>query len=68
MDLVTMITTMGSGFGKTCAIFFLTLLFSLPLGMVIAFLRMSKSKIVSNVTRFVISVLRGTPLMPERLA
>ncbi|CCX71072.1 MAG: amino acid ABC transporter permease [Christensenellales bacterium] len=68
MDLVTMITTMGSGFGKTCAIFFLTLLFSLPLGMVIAFLRMSKSKIVSNVTRFVISVLRGTPLMLQLIA
>ena len=59
---------MGSGFGKTCAIFFLTLLFSLPLGMVIAFLRMSKSKIVSNVTRFVISVLRGTPLMLQLIA
>lgn len=68
MDLVTMITPMGSGFGKTCAIFFLTLLFSLPLGMVIAFLRMSKSKIVSNVTRFVISVLRGTPLMLQLIA
>ena len=68
MDLVTMITTMGSGFGKPCAIFFLTLLFSLPLGMVIAFLRMSKSKIVSNVTRFVISVLRGTPLMLQLIA
>ena len=68
MDLVTMITTMGSGFGKTCAIFFLPLLFSLPLGMVIAFLRMSKSKIVSNVTRFVISVLRGTPLMLQLIA
>lgn len=68
MDLVTMITTMGSGFGKTCAIFFLTLLFSLPLGMVIAFLRMSKSKIVSNVTRFVISILRGTPLMLQLIA
>lgn len=68
MDLVTMITTMSSGFGKTCAIFFLTLLFSLPLGMVIALLRMSKSKIVSNVTRFVISVLRGTPLMLQLIA
>lgn len=68
MDLVTMITTMGSGFGKTCAIFFLTLLFSLPLGMVIALLRMSKSKIISNVTRFVISVLRGTPLMLQLIA
>ena len=59
---------MGSGCGKTCAIFLLTLLFSLPLGMVIAFLRMSKSKIVSNVTRFVISVLRGTPLMLQLIA
>lgn len=68
MDLVTMITTMSSGFGKTCAIFFLTLLFSLPLGMVIALLRMSKSKIISNVTRFVISVLRGTPLMLQLIA
>ena len=68
MDLVTMITTMSSGFGKTCAIFFLTLLVSLPLGMVSAFLRMSKSKIVSNVTRFVISVLRGTPLMLQLIA
>lgn len=68
MDLTTMITTMSSGFGKTCAIFFLTLLFSLPLGMVIALLRMSKSKIVSNVTRFVISVLRGTPLMLQLIA
>ena len=63
-----MITTMGSGFGKTCAIFFLTLLFSLPLGMVIALLRMSKNKIVSNVTRFIISVLRGTPLMLQLIA
>lgn len=68
MDLTTMITTMSSGFGKTCAIFFLTLLFSLPLGMVVALLRMSKSKIVSGVTRFIISVLRGTPLMLQLLA
>ena len=68
MVFVTLFITMGSGFGKTCAIFFLTLLFSLPLGMVIAFLRMSKSKIVSNVTRFVISVLRGTPLMLQLIA
>ena len=44
------------------------MLFSLPLGMVIALLRMSKSKIVSNVTRFVISVLRGTPLMLQLIA
>ncbi len=68
MTLQTMITVMAGGFGKTCAIFFLTLLFSLPLGMVVALLRMSKSKIVSSVTRFIISVLRGTPLMLQLLA
>ena len=68
MDLMTMIVKMSEGLGKTCAIFFLTLLFSLPLGMIVALLRMSKNKIISNVTRFIISVLRGTPLMLQLLA
>ncbi len=68
MTLTTMVMKMSEGFGKTCAIFFLTLLFSLPLGMLVAMLRMSKNKIVSGVTRFVISVLRGTPLMLQLLA
>ena len=63
-----MIVKMSEGLGKTCAIFFLTLIFSLPLGMVVALLRMSKNKIVSNVTRAIISVLRGTPLMLQLLA
>jgi His/Glu/Gln/Arg/opine family amino acid ABC transporter permease subunit len=63
-----MIFKMSEGLSKTCAIFFLTLLFSLPLGMIVALLRMSKSKIVSSVTRFVISILRGTPLMLQLLA
>ncbi|MBQ0136104.1 MAG: amino acid ABC transporter permease [Oscillospiraceae bacterium] len=68
MDLMTMILKMGEGLGKTCAIFFLTLLFSLPLGMIVALLRGSKNKIVSSVTRFFISVLRGTPLMLQLIA
>lgn len=68
MSLLTMIAKMSEGLGRTCAIFFLTLIFSLPLGMIVAFLRMSKNKIVSSVTRFVISVLRGTPLMLQLLA
>ena len=63
MTLLTMIMKMSEGLGKTCAIFFLTILFSLPLGMLITLLRMSKNKVVSSVTRFVIAVLRGTPLM-----
>ena len=68
MTLLTMIMKMSEGLGKTCAIFFLTILFSLPLGMLITLLRMSKNKVVSSVTRFVIAVLRGTPLMLQLLA
>ncbi len=68
MSLGTMIIKMGEGFGKTCAIFFLTLLFSLPLGILVALLRMSKIRAVSRTARFVISVLRGTPLMLQLLA
>ena len=68
MTLMTMIIKMSEGLGKTCAIFFLTLIFSLPLGMIVALLRMSKIKPVAAVTRFVITVLRGTPLMLQLLA
>lgn len=68
MSLWTMIVKMSEGLGRTCAIFFLTLIFALPLGMIVALLRMSKNKVVSSVTRFIISVLRGTPLMLQLLA
>ena len=63
-----MISKMSEGLGRTCAIFFLTLLFSLPLGMVVALLRMSKNRVVSGITKIYISVLRGTPLMLQLLA
>lgn len=68
MTLTTMILKMAEGLSRTAAIFALTLLFSMPLGMVVALLRMSKNKLVSNVTRFFISILRGTPLMLQLLA
>lgn len=68
MSLLTMILKMSEGLGRTCAIFFLTILFAMPLGMVVALLRMSKNKVISGITRFCISVLRGTPLMLQLLA
>ena len=68
MSLAVMIAKMSTGLGRTCAIFFLTLLFSLPLGMIVALLRMSKNKFIANITRAIISVLRGTPLMLQLLA
>ena len=68
MTLIAMITKMSEGLGRTCAIFFLTLLFSLPLGLVVALMRMSKNVFVKNVTRGFISLLRGTPLMLQLIA
>ena len=68
MELQTIIIKMTEGLGKTCAIFFLTLVFSLPLGMLIALLRMSKNRVISKITQFFVSVLRGTPLMLQLLA
>lgn len=68
MTLLTMIGLMAEGMTKTCAIFFLTLLFSLPLGMIVAMMRMSKIKIISGITRVIISILRGTPLMLQLIA
>ena len=63
-----MILKMGEGMGRTCAIFFLTLLFALPLGLLVALLRMSKNKVVSSIMKVYIAVLRGTPLMLQLLA
>lgn len=51
------------GFGSTLAIFLLTLLFSLPLGLLIAFGRMSKIRPIQWIMKFYISIMRGTPLM-----
>ena len=68
MSLFTITLKMAEGLSKTCAIFFLTLIFSLPLGCVVALLRMSKNKVISKITQFIVSVLRGTPLMLQLLA
>ena len=63
MDLLTVIKQIASGFGSTLIIFFFTLLFSMPLGILVALGRMSKFKPLSILIQGIISVLRGTPLM-----
>ena len=68
MTITAMILKMSEGLGRSGAIFFLTLLFSLPLGLVVAFLRMSKIKPVRAFAQVYISILRGTPLMLQLLA
>ena len=51
------------GFRFTVGIFFFTILFSIPLGLLVCKGKMSKIKIVSIIFSVYISVLRGTPLM-----
>ena len=67
MALSTMLSTMGMGMLRTCGIFFLTVLFALPLGMVVMLLRRSKIKVVQWITKIYIAIMRGTPLMLQLL-
>ncbi len=62
-ELPGVISQLASGMVTTLEIFFLTLIFSLPLGLIVAFGRMSKNVIIRNLTKAYISVMRGTPLM-----
>ena len=55
------------GVGASMAIFFMTLLFALPLGLLIALGRMSKFKPLSWIVKLYISIVRGTPLMLQLL-
>ena len=52
-----------NGFGETIKIFLLTLVFSIPLGLVVCFGSMSKCCLLRKLTRGFIWVIRGTPLM-----
>ncbi len=58
-----MLSMLGQGFGVTLQIFFLTLVGSLPLGVVVALAHMSRVKPIAWIMKFYISVMRGTPLM-----
>ena len=63
MSFSLILLELTKGFLITVEIFVLTLLFSLPLGLIIAFGRMSKCFILRTITKIYISVMRGTPLM-----
>ena len=67
MTLSTMLSTMAAGMGRTCGVFILTLIGSLPLGMIVALLRKSRFALVRIIIRAYISVIRGTPLMLQLL-
>jgi len=63
LSITQIIKQLSSGLAATIAIFVLTILFSMPLGLVIAAARMSKFKIIQWIAKIYISIMRGTPLM-----
>lgn len=54
---------MLEGLKITLSVFFITLIISVPLGIMIAFLRLSKNKIISQISNLYILIMRGTPLL-----
>ena len=56
-------SALNTGFLQTLKLFAITLVGALPLGLIISFGSMSKFKPLSAVTRFIVWVVRGTPLM-----
>lgn len=68
MSITVMLQQLAEGMLRSMGIFFLTLLFSLPLGLFVAFGRMSRNKVLQGAVRVYISIMRGTPLMLQLLA
>lgn len=68
MELGVMVGALVDGLGLSAWIFVVTLVGSLPLGIVVALCRMSSFKPLSLLAQFYISILRGTPLMLQLMA
>ncbi|MBR1971187.1 MAG: amino acid ABC transporter permease [Clostridia bacterium] len=60
---ITITSTLLGGFTSTVLLFLLTLIFALPLGLLISFCTMSKFKPLKFVSKVIVWILRGTPLM-----
>ncbi len=67
MSFIDICLQLLPGMAVTIEIFLITLIFSLPLGMLIAVGRMSKHKIIQYIIRVYIAIMRGTPLMLQLL-
>ena len=63
MTFTEVMIDLFEGFGITCLIFILSLVLSLPLGLIITFGSMSKIKPIKYITRTFVWIIRGTPLM-----
>ena len=60
---LTVVAALNTGFLKTLQLFFITLIGALPLGLIISFGSMSRFFPLRWLTRTVVWVVRGTPLV-----
>ena len=67
MTLEQILLQLAGGMCTSIQIFAVTLIFSLPLGLLVAVGRMSKQPVIRNLVKLYISVMRGTPLMLQLL-
>ncbi len=63
MSFMTVTKMLLESFALNCQLFLITLILSLPLGLVVAFGSMSRWKPLSWVSRFFVYIMRSTPLM-----
>ena len=63
MDFMMIFSQLGKGLIVSVEIFILTLVFSMPLGLLVSFGRMSKNIVIRTIMKVYISIMRGTPLM-----
>lgn len=63
MSASVIFTSLTKTYGINCQIFFVTLLFALPLGLIISFGSMSKFKPLAYLVKLFVWIIRGTPLM-----
>lgn len=61
--MASMLSQLASGMVVSVEIFVFTLLFSLPLGLLVAFGRMAKNPVIQFIVKIYIAIMRGTPLM-----
>lgn len=62
-EMAAMLPQLMNGMAVTVQIFVVTLVFSLPLGLLVSFGRMAKNPVIRWITKAYISIMRGTPLM-----
>ncbi|SKA89015.1 amino acid ABC transporter membrane protein, PAAT family [Clostridium sp. USBA 49] len=62
-NIISLMPQIGEGLIVTLEVFILTLIFSIPLGIIVALGRLSKNPILNKITGFYVLIMRGTPLL-----